>query len=186
MKREFLQNLKIGDQPLPKEIIDVIMEENGRDVENAKKPFADYEALKDQLKTARDGLKAFDGVDVSALQGQIKDLQEKLTGKDSEWQEKIAEVEFGSRLDKAVIAAKGRNAKAITALLDVEKLRTSKDQEADIKAALENLKKESGYLFEEQVPPPYAQGTGTGKPLDSANTNGQTLTSALREAFNKK
>ena len=35
MKREFLQNFKIGDQPLTKEIIDAIMEENGRDIEAA-------------------------------------------------------------------------------------------------------------------------------------------------------
>lgn len=36
MKREFLQNLKIGDAPLSKEIIDAIMEENGRDIEAAR------------------------------------------------------------------------------------------------------------------------------------------------------
>ena len=30
MKREFLQNFKVGDQALPKEIIDAIMDENGR------------------------------------------------------------------------------------------------------------------------------------------------------------
>ena len=34
MKREFLQNLKVGDQALPKEIIDAIMDENGKE-----KPF---------------------------------------------------------------------------------------------------------------------------------------------------
>ena len=64
MKREFLQNLKVGDQALPKEIVDAIMDENGKDIEAAKKPFADYEAIKERLKTAEDGLKAFDGVDV--------------------------------------------------------------------------------------------------------------------------
>ena len=36
MKREFLQNIKVGDQPLPKEVIDAIMAENGRDIEKAK------------------------------------------------------------------------------------------------------------------------------------------------------
>ena len=41
MKREFLQNFKVGDQPLSKEIIDEIMAENGRDSEAAKKPFAE-------------------------------------------------------------------------------------------------------------------------------------------------
>ena len=44
MKREFLQNFKVGDQALPKEIIDAIMDENGRDIEAAKKPFADMDA----------------------------------------------------------------------------------------------------------------------------------------------
>ncbi len=29
MKREFLQNLKVGEQPLTKEIIDAIMAKNG-------------------------------------------------------------------------------------------------------------------------------------------------------------
>lgn len=36
MKREFLQNFKIGDQQLPKEVIDAILDENGRDIEAAK------------------------------------------------------------------------------------------------------------------------------------------------------
>lgn len=62
MKREFLQNFKIGEQALPKEIIDSILDENGRDIEAAKKPFADYEALKEQLNAAKDGLAAFKDV----------------------------------------------------------------------------------------------------------------------------
>ena len=62
----------------------------------------------------------------------------------------------------AITAARGRNDKAIRALLDVDKLKASKDQTADIKAALEGLKKDSGYLFEaNETPPPYAAGTGT-------------------------
>lgn len=82
MKREFLENLKIGDQALGKELIDTIMAENGRDIESAKKPFADYEAIKEQLKTAQDGLKAFEGVDVKDLQDKIKTLNTQLSTKD--------------------------------------------------------------------------------------------------------
>lgn len=37
MKREFLQNIKVGDQPLSKEVIDAIMAENGRDIEGTHK-----------------------------------------------------------------------------------------------------------------------------------------------------
>lgn len=89
MKTEFLQNFKIGEQALTKEIIDAILAENGRDIEAAKKPYADYDAIKDRLKTAEDGLKAFEGVDITKLQGEISKLKGDLAKKDSDWQEKI-------------------------------------------------------------------------------------------------
>ena len=161
MKTEFLQNFKVGDQPLPKEIIDAILAENGRDIEAAKKPFADYENIKTQLKTAKEGLEAFKGVDVSELQGKIATLTGQLADKDKQWQEKLDGMAFDGRIKEAITAAKGRNAKAITALLDVGTLRTSKNQDEDIKAALEAVKKENGYLFDDDTPARYASGTGT-------------------------
>lgn len=161
MKTEFLQNFKVGDQTLPKEVIDAILAENGRDIENAKKPYADYDAIKDQLKTAQEGLKAFEGVDVGQLQGKITELTGKLSDKDKEWQAKLDGMAFDGRIKDAITAAKGRNAKAISALLDVEALRASKNQEADIKAALEAVKKDNSYLFEAETPPPFAAGTGS-------------------------
>lgn len=162
MKREFLQNFKVGDQPLTKEIIDAIMAENGHDIEEAKKPFADYDSIKEQLQTAKDGLKAFEGVDVAQLQSQISTLNTQLSDKDKEWQGKLDAMAFDGKIKDAITAAKGKSAKAIAALLDVDTLKASKNQDADIKTALENLKKESGYLFDDdQTPPPYSTGTGT-------------------------
>ena len=161
MKREFLQNFKIGDQALPKEIIDSILDENGRDIEAAKKPFADYDALKEQLNAAKDGLAAFKDVNVDELQSKISTLTTQLADKDKEWKEKLDGMAFDGRIRDAITAAKGRNAKAIAALLDVDTLRASKNQEADIRAALEALKKDNGYLFESETPPPYSNGTGT-------------------------
>ena len=169
MKREFLQNFKVGDQPLTKEIIDAIMAENGHDIEEAKKPFADYESIKEQLQTAKDGLKAFEGVDVAQLQSQIATLNTQLADKDKEWQGKLDAMAFDGKIKDAITAAKGKSAKAIAALLDIEALKGSKNQDADIKTALDKQKKESGYLFEdEQTPPPFSTGSGTGggdKPL---------------------
>lgn len=161
MKRDFLRNFKVGDQELSKEIIDAIMAENGRDIEAAKAPYADYEAIKEQLKTAQDGLKAFEGVDVSDLQGKIKALQADLAKKDSEWQNKVDGMAFDGRLKDAITAAKGKNAKAIAALLDVDTLRASKNQETDIRAALEAVKKDNDYLFDADRPAGYAAGTGS-------------------------
>ena len=163
MKAEFLQNFKVGDAPLPKEVVDAILAENGRDVEAAKKPFADYESIKEQLKTATEGLKAFDGVDVKDLQGQAAKLTKDLANQAEAHKKQLADLAFDGVLKDAITAARGRNDKAIRALLDVDKLKASKDQTADIKAALGELKKDSGYLFEsEETPPPYAAGTGTG------------------------
>lgn len=181
MKREFLQNFKVGDQPLTEEIINAIMAENGRDIEAAKKPFADYESIKEQLQTAKDGLKAFEGVDVAQLQGEITKLQGQLTDKDKEWQSKLDDMAFDSKIKDAITAAKGKSAKAIAALLDLDTLKTSKNQDADLKAALEALQKESGYLFgdDQGNPPHYAGGTGTG----AGGGNGYDAEASLRAAM---
>ena len=43
MKREFLQNIRLGDEALPKEVIDAIMAENGKDIELAKGAASQWE-----------------------------------------------------------------------------------------------------------------------------------------------
>lgn len=166
MKREFLKNFKMGEQELPKEVIDAILDENGRDIEAARKPFADYDDLKARLEEADKTIEGFKGMDIDAIRKEADDWKAKAEQAKEDADAKVAEVEFNSRLTAAITGAKGKNAKAVMALLDLEALKTSKNQEADINAALEGLKKDSGYLFEEpQTPPPYAGGTGTHKLL---------------------
>ena len=165
MKAEFLQNFKVGDAPLPKEVIEAILAENGRDVEEAKKPFADYDSIKEQLRTATEGLEAFKGVDVKDLQGQVTKLTKDLSDQAEAHKKQLADLAFDGVLKEAITAARGRNTKAIAALLDVDALKASKDQTADIKSALEALKKDSGYLFDSvETPPPYSPLAGTQHP----------------------
>ena len=167
MKAEFLQNFKVGDAPLPKEVIDAILAENDRDMKAAVKHYSEYESIKEQLAAAKDGLKAFDGVDVKDLQEKVKQLTGDLEAKETEHRAKLSELEFDGVLKDAITAAKGRSVKAVRAMLDVDALRASKNRETDIKAALDGLKKDSGYLFEAaETPPPYAAWTGT-QPLPS-------------------
>ena len=74
------------------------------------------------------------------------------------------------RLDGAIGKRRGRSAKAIKALLDMDALRGSKNQDQDIDAALDALQKDSGYLFEPvETPPPYAAGTGTAAVRQTTN-----------------
>lgn len=166
MKREFLKNFKVGEQELPKEVIDAILDENSRDIDAAKKPFADYDDLKTRLEEADKTIDGFKGMDIDAVRKEADEWKAKAEQAEKDAAAKLAEVEFNSRLTTAITGARGKNAKAVMALLDLEALKTSKNQEADINAALEGLKKDSGYLFEEpQTPPPYAGGTGTHKLL---------------------
>lgn len=149
MKREFLQNLKVGDQPLSKEVIDAIMEENGKDIEN------------------------------------LKHWQEKYNQAALEHQQQMAALTFQNALSQAITGAKGRSEKAIAALLDVDALKASEDQPKAIAEALENLKKEAGYLFDEtQTPPPYARGTGAAHGAEENSP--ATLAGALRLKYERK
>lgn len=167
MKPEFLKNLKVGDQQLTQEVVDAILAEHQRIVAANT---TEITSLKDQLKTAKDGLKAFDGVDVAKLQGQITQLQKDLEDKDAAHQTELANMAFDRALDAAITGAKGRNAKAIKALLDLDALRGSKNQEADIKSALDGLQKDSGYLFDTgDAPPRLAPGPGVNPPAGGNN-----------------
>ena len=169
MKREFLQGLKVGDTPLSKDIIDAIMEENGRDIQNAKaaavRPFEDYETLRQENERLKN-----------------EALADGLTA--AQWKEKLGQVEFDNVVNSAITAAGGRNIKAITALLGLDTLRHSENQQQAVAQALEELKQSDGYLFADPTPPPYAWGTGArDRARESAPTD---LAGALREKFERK
>ena len=156
MKREFLQNF----EGLSKEAIDAIMDENGRDIERERSKRADYDAIKEQLAAANKQIEEFKGMDIDGVKKAAEEWKAKAEQAERDASERIAEMEFNGTLREAITAAKGRNVKAISALLDVPTLRSSKNQVEDIKAALEALKQESGYLFDTETPPPFSAGAG--------------------------
>lgn len=179
MKREFLQNLKVGDQPLSKEVIDAIMAENGRDIEAAKKPYADYDHIKEQLDEAQKTIKGFQDQDIEGVRKSAQEWEQKYNQAVKDHEAKLADMAFDRKLEDAITGAKGKNAKAIKALLDVDNLKASKNQDADIKAAMDALQKESGYLFGDVGnPPPYSPGAGTG-----GYQGGQDTSATLRAAM---
>jgi len=170
MKREFLQGLLVGEKNLPKEVIDAIMTENGRDIEAMKARYADYEALKEQLAKAEETV--------------ARSWEEKYNQTVEAHRQEMNELVFGHNLEKAILSAKGRNAKAITALLDVESLKSSENQQTALEEALQALKRDCSYLFQTETPPPYARGTGT--VLSEESKSPATLAGALLEKFERK
>lgn len=108
----------------------------------------DKQNLEAQLQKATEGLKKFEGIDDPAkLISQVTNLQGELSTMRENYENQIADMKFSSVLDSAIASAGGRNAKAIQALLDIETMKKSKDQSADIAAAIEACKAENAYLF---------------------------------------
>ena len=159
MKREFLQSIRIGEESLPKEVIDAIMAENGKDIQAAKETL--FEG-----KTAQGWKESYD----AAAESHKKELDM---------------LRFQSLLDSAIVNSKGKNAKAITALLDVDALRSAEAPEQAIRDALQTLSEECGYLFgDDRTPPPYARSTGAY--IGAKEEKPATLAGALREKFERK
>ncbi len=146
MKREFLQSFKVGEQPLPKEIIDAIMAQNGQDIQQAKQASEVWEEKYNRALTSHAA--------------------------------ELDRLRLQATVDSAVVKAGGRSVKAITALLDMDAIAASQDVPAALDAALQDLKAESGYLFEAPTPPQFARNTGA--PMGE-RTQPATLAGALRE-----
>ena len=112
------------------------------------------DTTKEALGKATESLKKFEGVDAEALNKQIADLTQKIQDNETEYNNKLAERDFNDLVSKSITEAKGKNVKAITALLDIETLRASKNQKEDIDKALKELseKEDSKMLFGESDP----------------------------------
>lgn len=154
MKKEFLQAIRIGDDPLPDEAIEMIWGE-------IEKIQGKADDLKKQLGEANKQIENFKSMDIDGVRKAADEWKVKAENAERDYAEKIALMEFDAKVKDAITGAKGKNAKAIGALLDRDALRASKNQDADIAAAIEQIKKENDYLFEAQTPPPYAPGAGT-------------------------
>ncbi len=168
MKKEDLQ--KLG---LTEEQINEVFKMNGLDVngakgelENAKKELENY---KSQFTSTQAELKKLQELKPEELSKQVSDLNEKLATQKADFEKQIADRNFNDLLTKSVATAGGREAKAIIPFLDVEALKTSQNQETDIKSAIEAVKKDHDYLFtsNEPVKNPVSSTQGNGSAGDT-------------------
>lgn len=168
-----------------------VPEDKKKDFEKAVlenyKTVADYEKqtdkvtnLTEQLNEAKDAMKKFEGVDPEGLKNQIADLTQKLTDKDAEYQTKLADRDFQDSVKNMIAKYKGKNEKAIMALLDMETLKASKNQNEDLDKAFKALTEaeDSKMLFGEAE----AQVTGRGNPIGTFTNGGggDTPTAQMR------
>ena len=141
MKREDVKNKIPG---ITDEQLNWIMQENGADINREKSAATALQAQLDnanaQLKTAQDGLKAFEGVDVAGLQEQVTKLK-------ADMKVQAEGFAFDNALNAAIMSKKGRSVKAVRALLDLDALKGSADRSTDIAKALDDATKANPWAF---------------------------------------
>ena len=107
---------------------------------------------------------------------QIQQLQQQIEQLKQAHLQELKKVQFEYMLSLEIYKSKGRNTKAICALLDLENLQNSQEPEKEIALALEQLQQQTPYLFEKETLPIYAGGTATQPPRE-------TQWQGLRAAF---
>lgn len=113
---------------------------------------------------------------MSPEQKRIEELEQQLEQMQQQHEVEKRQLQFQAMLSMEIYKVRGRNEKAISALLDMEQLQNSQQPQQDIAEALQQLKEENGYLFEEQTPAMYAMETG----VQGSN---MVAHNALRAAF---
>ena len=154
-----------------KAAVEKAVKENYKTLPDYQKQADKVKSLEDTLETTKEELKKFEGVDADALNQKIKDLTEQMQKQDEDYKSKIADRDFNDMLAAGITKAKGRNAKAIKALLDIETLKSSKNQKEDVEKALKELAEaqDSKFLFGD------ADDTsiGTGDPIGTVHKGGE-------------
>ena len=98
---------------------------------------------------------------IATLTGQLNEANKKLEGYDPDWKaqaeadrKKLEAMQFDFALEKGITAAKPRNAKAVAALIDREKLKYAGGELIGLDKQIEDLKKseDTAFLFEQEQP----------------------------------
>ena len=109
----------------------------------------DLKEASERADTAEQTLKGFEGKDFDAITKERDEWKRKHDENQQKYQQEQEEREFKEMLTAAISEAKGKNEKAIIANLDLEALRKSRNQKSDVKTALDSLRTEHGFLFDD-------------------------------------
>lgn len=131
-------------------------------------------AMTERAETAENTLKGFEGKDFDAITKDRDEWKQKHDTLVQKHQEEADAREFNDLLTAAIGEAKGKNAKSIIANLPIDELKSSKNRDKDIKAAIAKVKEDCDYLFDSDdggTPP--AKFTG---PRKDGGNGGEKLT----------
>ena len=152
MKTEFLKGLG-----LEHEVIDKIMAENGRDIEQYKNQVNALTTEKNQLTTqiteANKTIQSFKDIDVDKLKASVTEWEDKYNKAVQDSANEIKQIKFNTSLNEVLRTAKAKNNKAVRALLDESKITLNDDGTfLGLKEQLDSIQKENSYLFDTEEP----------------------------------
>ncbi len=188
MKTDFLKNLGITEQS----IIDQIMAENGRDVGKAK---GDLTALQTRITDLENDIKTKDATittlqtkadSVDGLNQRISQLETDKTNLTNELNTKVSTIQKTHAIENTIRDAKGKNVKAIMALLDMDKITFENNELSGISEQLETLKgaEDSSMLFGE-AKATHPAGTHLKNPPTGGNGGTPPTSKTFAEAIGK-
>ena len=177
MKREDLQKI----EGITKEQIDSIMNLHQIDVTDWNKKIKDKDTeikTKDtKITELSNTVKKFDDVDVAKLQQDVKDWEKK-------YQHDLTSAKKEAAIKLAIVEAKPKSEKALMAFLDTDIIKLNDDGTVTgLKEQLDNIKKDNGFLFEEDDPQNVNLG---GNHNNKPETKESTWESALEDHYGKE
>lgn len=144
MKREFLEELG-----LEKEVIDKIMDENGKGInaEKAKTSTKEQEiqVLNNQLKEANKSIKSYKDMDIDKIKESASDWENKF----KESQKEIVKIKNNASLEKALSETGSIDVELLSKIIDRDTLKFTEDGITGLKEQIDNLKETKPYLFKE-------------------------------------
>ena len=184
MKREFLE--KLG---LEKDVIDQIMDENGKDINKANGKLELVQKQLDEanntIKTHEDKIKELSKVDASKLQEQIEKLQTESKQVKEDYENKIKDMQITSAIKEKLTDA--QDSDLVAGLIDRSKLTFKDNAWSGIDEQVEGLKKDKAFLFKQtEEPKPSGFTPNQGAEQQGANCGDASVSSILAGIFNSK
>lgn len=130
MKREFLEGLDIGEGvKLPKDAVDAIMAENGKDIEAKNNTITalttERDGLKGQLQTANDEIKSYKDMDIEGIKAKAGEWETKYNTDTKALQDQLDAANYGFAVKEATSSLKFSSKaarEAFTSALTAKKL----------------------------------------------------------------
>lgn len=147
MKHEDIQSLGLTEEQ-EAEIVRIAEDELRAEKERADKAEKDRDDFHSQLDSATEQLKGFQGEnDPKTLHERIASMTTEMENVKKDYAAKLADRDFRDELGKAIRECGGRDEPAVSAFLDINALKESKNRAADMKSAIEAVKEKKAYLF---------------------------------------